>query len=82
MVKIIPRRNESIHATLRRFRKILEKEGIVKEIKRQAYYESPSEKRSRVKRKIKREKEKELRKASLPTPTPKRKPNPRSTFFE
>lgn len=80
MVKIIPRRNESIHATLRRFRKILEKEGIVKEIKRLAYYESPSEKRSRIKRKIKREKEKELRKANLSTPIPKRKPDPRSTF--
>lgn len=61
MIKIIPRRNESIHATLRRFRKILEKEGIVKEIKRLSYYEKPSEERSRIKRKIKREREKELR---------------------
>ncbi len=78
MIKIIPRRNESIHATLRRFRKILEKEGIIKEIKRQAYYEKPSEERSRLKRKVKREREKELRKASLPAP--KKKPNPRSTF--
>lgn len=76
MIKIIPRRNESIQATLRRFRKILEKEGIIKEIKRQAYYESPSEKRSRLKRKIKREKEKELRKASLPPVKTKKKPSP------
>lgn len=66
MIKILPRRNEPIQAMLRRFRKILEKEGIVKEIKRLAYHESPSEKRSRIKRKIKREKEKELRIASLP----------------
>ena len=62
MVKIIPRRNEKIQVTLRRFRKILEKEGIVKEIKRSDRYESPSEKRSRIKRKIKRDREKELRK--------------------
>lgn len=75
MVKIVPRRNESIQATLRRFRKLLEKEGIVKEIKRQAYYESPSEKRSRLKRKIKREREKELRKASLPPVKAKKRPN-------
>lgn len=65
MVKITPRRNESIQATLRRFRKILEKEGIVKEIKRLAYYESPSEERSRVKRRIKREREKEVRKENI-----------------
>lgn len=80
MVKIIPRRNESIHATLRRFRKLLEKEGIVREMKRKAYYEKPSEERSRIKRKIKRDREKELRLASLPAPTSKKKPNSRSTF--
>lgn len=62
MVKVRPRGNESIQQLLRRFRKILEKEGIVREIKRNAYYESPSEKRSRIRRKIKREREKELRK--------------------
>ena len=61
MVKITPRRGEKIQQTLRRFRKLLEKEGIVKEIKRQAYYESPSEERSRNKKRIKREQEKELR---------------------
>lgn len=76
MVKIIPRRNEPIQAVLRRFRKILEKEGIVKEIKRQAYYESPSEKRSRLKHKIKREREKELRRAALP-PVKVKKKQPR-----
>lgn len=64
MIKVRPRGNESIQQLLRRFRKILEKEGIVKEIKRKAYYESPSEERSRVRRRIKREHEKELRKAN------------------
>ena len=67
MIKIVPRGNESIQAMLRRFRKLLEKEGIVKEIKRKAYYEKPSEERSRIKRKIKREREKELRKATSST---------------
>ena len=67
MLKIIPRRHESIQVTLRRFRKLVEKEGIVKEMKRQTYYESPSEVRSRVKRKIKREREKEVRKENTRT---------------
>ena len=79
MVKIVPRRNESIQATLRRFRKLLEKEGIVREMKRLAYYESPSEKRSRLKRKMKRDREKELRKASLPPAKVKKKPTTRFT---
>lgn len=61
MLKIIPRRGEKIQQTLRRFRKMLEKDGIVKEMKRNTYYEPPSEKRSRLKRRIKREREKELR---------------------
>lgn len=73
MVKIIPRRNEPIQATLRRFRKLVEKEGIVKEMKRMACYESPSEERNRIKRRIKREIEKELRKASLPPVKVKKK---------
>jgi len=62
MVKITPRRGEKIQQTLRRFRKLLEKEGVMKEMKRKAYYEPPSEERSRIKRKIKRDREKELRK--------------------
>ena len=66
MIKIIPRRNESIQQALRRFRKLLEKEGVIRELKRKAYYESPSEKRSRLKRRIKREKEKELRQDAMP----------------
>jgi small subunit ribosomal protein S21 len=81
MVKIVPRRNESIQATLRRFRKLLEKEGIVKEIKRKAYYESPSEERSRNKRRIKREIEKEARKENSPPPTTAtKKTDSRSSF--
>ena len=61
MVKVRPRGNESIQQTLRRLRKILEREGIVKDMKRRTYYEPPSEKRSRIKRKRKRDQEKELR---------------------
>jgi small subunit ribosomal protein S21 len=62
MSKVRPHGNESIQQTLRRFRKLLEKEGIIKDMKRRTYYESPSEERSRRKRKQEREREKELRK--------------------
>lgn len=60
MMKIIPRRGEKIQQTLRRFKKMVEKDGLIKEMKRLAYYETPSEKRSRIKRKRKRDQEKEL----------------------
>jgi small subunit ribosomal protein S21 len=36
---------------LRRFKKMCEKEGLTKDVKRQAYYEKPSEKRRRALRK-------------------------------
>ena len=49
MVKIFPRNNENISTTLRRFRKICEKEGIIRDIRRNMAYEKPSEKRRREK---------------------------------
>ena len=42
---------ESTDQMLRRFKKLCEKEGLTKDIKRIAYYEKPSEKRRRSKRK-------------------------------
>ena len=51
MIKIKARGNESIHQMLRRFKKICEKEGLTKDIKRNAYYEKPSERRRRRQRK-------------------------------
>lgn len=64
-MQVRPRPGENINATLRRFRKLLEKEGVIKDMKRRTYYESPSEARSRNKRRIKREIEKQKRQ---PTP--------------
>jgi len=61
MIKVKPRGNENIQQTLRRFRKILEREGVIRDIKRRMYYEPPSEKRSRIRSKRKREQEKALR---------------------
>jgi len=56
MIKVKARGNESLDQMLRRFKKICEKEGLTKEIKRTSYYEKPSERRRRRLRKaLKRE---------------------------
>ena len=51
MIKIKSRGKESIHQMLRRFKKLCEKEGLTKDIKRNSYYEKPSERRRRRQRK-------------------------------
>ena len=56
MIKVKARGNESIDQMVRRFKKMCEKEGLTKEIKRNSYYEKPSERRRRRLRKsIRRE---------------------------
>ena len=55
MIKVKARGNESVEQLLRRFKKMCEKEGLTKDIKRTSYYEKPSErKRRRMRRSIKR----------------------------
>ena len=51
MLKVKARGNESVEQMIRRFKKMCEKEGLVKDIKRNSYYENPSEKRRRRARK-------------------------------
>ncbi len=53
MIKVKSRGNETAEQMLRRFKKLCEKEGLVKDIKRVAYYEKPSEKNRRRSRKPK-----------------------------
>ena len=59
-IKIKCRGNESVEQMLRRFKKMCEKEGLTKQIKRNAYYEKPSERRRRQIRKA-------IRQAQKPT---------------
>ena len=47
MIKVKLRGTESAEQMLRRFKKMCEKEGLTKDIKRVAYYEKPSEKKRR-----------------------------------
>jgi small subunit ribosomal protein S21 len=51
MIRVKVRGNESIEQMVRRFKKLCEKEGLTRDIKRNAYYEKPSERRRRKVRK-------------------------------
>jgi small subunit ribosomal protein S21 len=51
MIKVRARGNESAEQMLKRFKKLCEKEGLTKDIKRNSYYEKPSERRRRQLRK-------------------------------
>lgn len=46
-IRIKSRHNESVSQMLRRFKKLCEKEGLTKDIKRRQYYEKPSERARR-----------------------------------
>ncbi len=50
-IRIKARSGESVEQVLRRFKKLCEKEGLTKDVKRRAYYEKPCEKRQRAQRK-------------------------------
>ena len=51
MIRVRGKMNEPLGSLLRRFKKLCEKEGLSKDIKKSAYYEKPSEKRHRKIRK-------------------------------
>jgi small subunit ribosomal protein S21 len=48
VVKLTVRDKESIQEAVRRFRKLVERSGIKKEMRRKEYYEKPSETRRRA----------------------------------
>ena len=55
MIKVKSRGTESLDQLLRRFKKMCEKEGLTRDIKRAMYFEKPSEvKRRRERQSIKR----------------------------
>ncbi|MER3416226.1 MAG: 30S ribosomal protein S21 [Gemmataceae bacterium] len=47
-LKMRLRPNETIEQAIRRFKKLLERSGITKELRRHEYYEKPSEARRRA----------------------------------
>lgn len=46
-IRIKARGGETAEQMLRRFKKLCEKEGLTKEVKKRQYYEKPSERRRR-----------------------------------
>lgn len=50
-IRIKSRAGESVEQMMRRFKKLCEKEGLTKDVKRKAFYEKPSERRRRARRK-------------------------------
>jgi small subunit ribosomal protein S21 len=54
MIKVKSRVGESVQQMVKRFKKMCEKEGIIRDMKRMAYYEKPSEKNRRRMKKTQR----------------------------
>ncbi|MEO0513557.1 MAG: 30S ribosomal protein S21 [Planctomycetota bacterium] len=50
-IRIKARGGEHVEQMMRRFKKLCEKEGLTKEIKRKEFFEKPSERRRRAARK-------------------------------
>lgn len=50
-IRIKSRGGESVEQMMRRFKKLCEKEGLTKDIKRKEFFEKPSERRRRRMRK-------------------------------
>ncbi len=61
MIRVKARTHESLDQMLRRFKKICEKEGLTRDIKRNAFYEKPSDVRRRRERQLIRKLQKEAR---------------------
>ena len=60
MAKIIVRDGDSIARALKQFKRLCEKEGLRRDIKRSTYYEKPSEQRRRRKMQELRERRKAI----------------------
>jgi small subunit ribosomal protein S21 len=54
VLKVKSRSGESVQQMIKRFKKLCEKEGLVRDMKRIAYYEKPSERNRRRIRKAQR----------------------------
>ena len=51
MIKVKSRLGESVEMMVKRFKKMCEKEGLIRDMKRLSHYEKPSEKNRRRRRK-------------------------------
>ena len=68
MVRVRPRGNESIQQMLKRFKRLCQREGLTRDMKRHSYYEKPSERKRRQMRKSIRKLQKDQELAAAKTP--------------
>jgi small subunit ribosomal protein S21 len=54
--------NENLERALKRFKRMVEKEGIIREWKKREYYEKPSTIKNRKRKALERKQQKKLRK--------------------
>lgn len=82
MVKIRPKPNEPLARTLKRFKRLCENEGIMRDYRRHEFYETPSQIKRRKRASNKKNREKEARELeqgeSFPTNRPE---SPRSSSW-
>lgn len=69
LIKVRPRGNESVQQMLKRFKRLCQREGLIRDMKRHSYYEKPSERKRRQSRKSVRKVEKEG--VEVPKPKPR-----------
>ncbi len=50
MPKVILKKDEPVDRALRRLKKKMDKEGVIKSVKRHRHYEKPSDRRRRIKK--------------------------------
>lgn len=67
VLKVTPQKNENIQRLLKRFKRLCEKEGLIRDYNRHEYYESPSERRRRKKALARRRRQKESQEQNNPT---------------
>ena len=65
MIKVRPRGNESIQQMLKRFKRLCQREGLIRDLKRHSYYEKPSERKRRQSRKLIRKAQKDEERVPL-----------------
>lgn len=66
MIKVKPRPGEPVQQMMRRLKKMCEREGVLREMKRTAYYEKASDRNRRNIRKAKRRLQKTLQEQGAP----------------
>ncbi len=50
MPKVVLKANESVDRALRRLKKKMDKEGIIKQLKKHRHYEKPSDRKRRIRK--------------------------------